>query len=248
MQVEKYKKMRDGKYKVFFSNGKEMLLYEDVILKYELLLKKEIDTKKILNIISYNQECDVYYKALFYIKNRLRSYKEVKDYLKKYEFPLEMIDCSLERLQKQGYINDRQYASSFLHEQLITTSRGPNKIAYELEKKGIDREIIDETLACYTKEEELMKLQKIITKMIRGNKNKSRFALQKKIEQHLLQQGFHKENIDAMLQTISLPSDQKLYQKEYDKYYQKLQKKYSGEELEYQVKRKLYQRGFRYED
>ena len=40
LKIEKYKKMINGKYKLFLDNGHEVILYEEVILKYELLLHK----------------------------------------------------------------------------------------------------------------------------------------------------------------------------------------------------------------
>lgn len=248
VQVEKYKKMRDGKYKVSFSNGKEMDLYEEVILKYELLLKKEIDTKKILGMIDYNQECDAYYAALKYLKTRLRSYKEVFDLLKKKEYPLTIITKVLDRLLEQGYLNDSQYASSFLHEQLLTTSRGPNKICYELTKKGISQDIILEVISSYSDEMELEKIRKIIHKMVKSNRNRSTLMLKRKIEQDLLQQGFHRHNIQTVMEEVSISSSEEIRKREYDKLYRKLSSKYSGEALEYQIKQKMYQKGFCYED
>lgn len=248
MQVEKYKKLRDGKYQVSFSNGREMALYEEVILKYELLLKKEIDAKKILEIMDYNQECDIYYTALKYLKTRIRSKKEVFDLLKKKDYSLDAINEVIEKLVKQGYINDYNYASSFLHEQFITTSRGPNKICYELEKKGISRDIIMDVMTSYTQEIELEKLDKIIRKMVKSNRNKSVLALKRKIEQDLLHQGFHKENINTIMENICFSDDRDIYRREYDKLYRKLSSKYSGDTLEYQIKQKLYQKGFRYDN
>ncbi len=248
MQVEKYKKLRDGKYQVSFSNGREMALYEEVILKYELLLKKEIDAKKILEIMDYNQECDIYYTALKYLKTRIRSKKEVFDLLKKKDYSLDAINGVIEKLVKQGYINDYNYASSFLHEQFITTSRGPNKICYELEKKGISRDIIMDVMTSYTQEIELEKLDKIIRKMVKSNRNKSVLALKRKIEQDLLHQGFHKKNINTIMENICFSDDRDIYRREYDKLYRKLSSKYSGDTLEYQIKQKLYQKGFRYDN
>lgn len=248
MQVVKYKKKRDGKYTVSFSNGKELDLYEEVILKYELLLKKEFSDSMLYEFATYNQECDVYYVALKHIKSRLRSRKEIGDMLRRQEYPIDFIEKSLCKLEKQGYINDYNYASSYLHDKLITTSWGPNKIAYELEKQGISREIILEVMSEYTKELEFSKIEKIVNRSIKSNRNKSNVVLKRKIEQELLQQGFHKENIERIITNVSFPSDGDLYQKEYEKIYQKLSKKYSGDRLTYQVKQKMYQRGFRYED
>ena len=42
MKIKKYIKTGSNKYKIILENDKSIILYEDVILKYELLLKKEI--------------------------------------------------------------------------------------------------------------------------------------------------------------------------------------------------------------
>ncbi len=248
MYVEKYKKKKNNQYTVTFSNHKQMDLYEEVILKYELLLKKEIDAQKLLDIISYNQECDVYYTALKYLKVKPRSKKEVHDFLVKKEFPPASLEKAILKLEKQGYIHDLNYANSYLNNQLITTSRGPNKIAYELEKKGISSEIISQVLLSYREEIELEKIRKLVTQMIRRNRNKSTLFLKRKIEQDLLYQGFHKKNIEQVLSEVSFQSDQAIYQREYDRLYQRLKNKYQGDTLEYQIKQRLYQKGFRNED
>ena len=39
-----------------------------------------------------------------------------------------------------------------------------------------------------------------------------------------------------------------MVKKEYDKLYKKLSRKYSGNELEYKIKEKLYQKGLYYEE
>ncbi len=245
MQVKKYKKVRDGKYKVLFSNGKELVLYEEVILKYDLLLKKDINHADILEIIAYNHECDTYYVALKYLKVRFRSSKEVFDMLKKKEYPIELIQKTLDKLERQGYINDLNYAHSFLHDQLITTSRGPNKIIYELKKKGISREIILDVMSSYTNEIEIEKITKIVTRMIKSNRSKSNLLLKKKMEQDLLYQGFHKENIYSVISNSSFCNEEDLYEREYEKLKRKLEKKYSEDILEFKIKQQLYQKGFR---
>ncbi len=247
MKVEKYRKKRNGRYLVVFTNGREIELYEEVILKYELLLKKDIDPKSLIEIISFNEECHGYYIAINFLKSRARSKKEVIDMLRKQNCSDENITNTIAKLEKQGYLNDKKYANSFLNQQLLLTTRGPKKIAYELEKKGISKDIIQTTLVLYDNEIECEKIEKIVDKMIASNRNKSNLLLKKKMENDLLYQGFSKDNIDKVLNRTCFQSDQDLYQKEYDKLYKKLQRKYSGNMLEYQVRQKLYQKGFRYE-
>ena len=41
MKIISYKKIKQNKYEVTLSNNESVLLYDDIILKYELLTKKE---------------------------------------------------------------------------------------------------------------------------------------------------------------------------------------------------------------
>ena len=45
MQINKFKKVGKSKYIIIFDNS-EIILYEDIILKYDLLIKKSIAKSK----------------------------------------------------------------------------------------------------------------------------------------------------------------------------------------------------------
>ena len=47
MNIIKYKKLTNGRYKVILENNVELTLYEDIILKYQLLIKKDISDESI---------------------------------------------------------------------------------------------------------------------------------------------------------------------------------------------------------
>lgn len=83
MKIIKYKKGSKGLYKVELDDGRVLSLYEDVILKFDLLLKKEIMNSDLDSINKYNLECDVYYVALNNIKSRFKSEFELRNILKK---------------------------------------------------------------------------------------------------------------------------------------------------------------------
>ena len=78
MKIIKYKKATKGRYKVLLDDNRELLLYEDVILKYNLLIKKDLDEEEIFEAEKYNQECDVYYVGLSSINNRFKSVLELR--------------------------------------------------------------------------------------------------------------------------------------------------------------------------
>ena len=61
MKIIKYKKGSRGLYKVELEDGRSLSLYEEVILKFNLLLKKEVLESELDEIEKFNLECDVNY-------------------------------------------------------------------------------------------------------------------------------------------------------------------------------------------
>ena len=245
MKIEKFKKLASGKYKVTFGTNKTIDLYEEVILKYNLLAKPEITSNLLLEITSDNEYYDVYYSGLKMIKTRPRSKKEVRDALVKKEYNKSFIDQVIDTLQKQKYLDDGWYAKAYVSNGVIS-SKGYYKLKNELEKKGVAKEDIMIALEDYTEEKELEILKKKIRTMINRNHSKSNVVLQKKIVVDLVSNGFHKEIIMKVLESQELKDDSLIMKKEYEKIYTKLSKKYSGKEFELKLKQKLYQKGIYY--
>lgn len=246
MNILKYRKLKNGKYQIITDASDSMELYEDVILKFNLLLTKRIENKS--EILKYNEECETYYVALKYLKTRTHSKKEVSDYLKKKEYSTEYIEKAIEKLENQGYLNDLFYARSFLQNKMITTSHGPLTIKRDLQDKGISTSIILQVLEDFSLDIQKEKVEKQIQKKIQSNRNKGNRVLIRKIYHDLSHEGFEKKVIQEKLQSLQLQDDSSLAKKEYEKLYKKYCKKYSGKELEFRIKQKLYQKGFQYEE
>lgn len=243
MRIVKYKKIKNNKYLVDFDNG-SLELYEEVILKYELLLKKEIDMGCYRLLLEENRFWDCYYKVIGYIKTRSRSVFEIRQKLIKDGYSLEDIDESIKRLSEQGYLDDKMYANSFFNSQIITTSRGPRKISEELRKKGIDEGVIEEVISLYDDDLQYQKISKIVSKVVKSNRNKSNSLLRKKLYVDLLGDGFSKEIIDRVIDKQEFVSDDEIKEHEYEKIKRKLSKKYEGYELERKIKEQMMRKGF----
>ena len=128
MKILKYKKLSSGRYKLELEGSQAVELYEETILKFELLLKKKIDNLKMIEILEYDKEWDVYYVGLKALKDRFKSTQELRDYLIKKEYSYDLVDIVIEKLLKQGYLNDELFAKSYINNQMITSSRGPRLI------------------------------------------------------------------------------------------------------------------------
>ena len=68
MKIKKYIKQGLNKYKVVLEDNTSIVLYEDIILKYELLLKKEISN--LDTILKENNKYELYDKCLNYLNKK----------------------------------------------------------------------------------------------------------------------------------------------------------------------------------
>ena len=85
-----------------------------------------------------------YCLKLITIKDRTE--KELRDKLKEKNFEESAIEQEIEFLSSYGYINDKRYAEHFTSDAINIKKWGKSRIRTELLRKGIDRDIIDETI------------------------------------------------------------------------------------------------------
>lgn len=244
MKITKFKKNKNQSYTLFLENGEELNVYEEVILKYELLLSKTLNDKKKQALLQENVWWDAYYQAIRMIKVKARTTKEITEELLKKGYLQEDIEEVISKLVSQNYLDDKRYADSYLHMQMNTTAWGPGKIKSKLLQKGVPLIDIEEVLTSYTKDIELEKIKKLVAKGVRANHSKSQKMLKQKMKDTLQKEGFNMDLIQQEISKLSLEDDSLLREKEYNKLKRKLMRKYEGQELEQQIQRKLYQKGF----
>lgn len=242
MKILKYKKIKN-KYRVYFDNDLKIDLNDNIILKYELLLKKEIDQKTFDKIILDNNKEDIYNKAVNYISIKIRSKEEIYNYLNKKGYEKEDIVNTIDRLKKNNLLNDDLYIKSYIHDKFYLSSDGLNKIKKYLLDLKLDENIIDNYLDEIDREEIIDKLNKLIDKKIKSTKNYSGNILKLRLINFFYELGYDKNDIEEVLNNKNLVDiDSGI--KEYNKLYNKYSKKYEGYELENLIRNKLYQKGY----
>lgn len=242
MLIRRYSKLKNGMYKIFLENS-SVVLHENLILKYELLLKKEIDDDLLVILEYENLKYQAYEIALKELKKKLCSEKELGDILRKKQVSDAHISSVINLLKEQGYLDDDVYLESYIHDRILLSSDGPNLIQKKLIDKGFLQENIQEKLACFDEKLERERVSKIISKYLKQNR-KSQCEFRLKMKQILGRLGYSESVISSILAEVSFDEGD-IYQREYNKIYKKLSSKYQGEELLYKVRQKMYQKGFR---
>ena len=136
MEIKKFKKKKSNLYELLFADNTTLNLYDDTIIKYNLLINKNIDKQKLLEVVAYNNILEAYYKAIKYLTIKLRTKKEIEKYLLKNNYNPGTIKEVIVRLEKEKYINNDIYIKAYINDALNLTSKGPNLIKKELERLG----------------------------------------------------------------------------------------------------------------
>lgn len=239
MKITNIKLNKNGKYVVTIDNEKYNL-YQDTILKYLLFSKKEIDKTLFENIIKDNNFYDAYYKIIKFVSIRLRTENEIRNKLNTLFILKKDQDKIIDKLKEQGYLNDELYIKSYINDKINLSLEGPEKVKRDLLKNGFKEEDILKYLCLFDSINE-ERINKIINKKLKANHKLSKRMFITKVGNDLRNLGY--TNYREILENIDF-DDKDIYQKEYDKIYNKLIKKYPPEKADILTKQKLYTKGF----
>ena len=127
MKIEKYKFLGNGRYQIVI-DGVKYIIYEDIILKYNILSKNIITKNDLDNYLKDNVYYEAYYKAVKYIEIKLRSEFELKKYLVKFGYDENIVSKVINALKKDGYLNEEVYVEAYINDQINLKNVGPLKI------------------------------------------------------------------------------------------------------------------------
>ena len=245
MKIENIKK-KNNKY-IIKLGEKEIITYDEVIIKNNILYKKEIDEKLLKEIEEENKYYEYYEKILKYIKNKIKSKNEIIKYMEKQDINKITQEKILKQLEQSKIIDDRIYTKAYIHDKITFKNYGTEKIKNELLKQNIAESIISEELKKIDQRETYEKLEKMIIKKINSNTKYSENMLKNKLQNYFISLGYKKEEIIEIIEKNMVNNNQ-IIKKEYEKLYNKLKTKYNEEELKIKIKQKLYQKGFSIEE
>lgn len=190
--------MVDGKYRFSL----DIFQYADLGIK----IGHEYTEEELTALETESSFGKVYARALEYCLMRPHSAKEVRDYLYrktrdsrsktgevKKGISLEITGRVFDRLVEKGYIDDEKFARYWVENRNLTKGSSRRKLTAELQAKGVDRGIIEQTLQASTRDD-VDELHKVIAK------KRARYSDDQKFMQYLARQGFHFDDIKKALE------------------------------------------------
>lgn len=200
MKIEKYEKIGKDKYRLYLDNGEIVDTYDEVILKHDLLLQRELSLSLYQKILEDSQIQEHYLSCLKYITIRIRSTKEIKDYLKRKNVDEDEMMIILDKLTKEKALDDDYFCQCFIKDKLRFTTMGEFRIIAELKKHQIDSSIIQKYSSLLMNEEVMReKITKIMEKQLKSSRKFDKLKLRNKLYNQLLNLGYSSSLIVEML-------------------------------------------------
>lgn len=183
--------------------GYSVILERTTVLEYSLHEEDELTEEELTDIIRYDMEERAKSLALNYVSYRLRSEKEVSDYLRGKDFDSEVCSAVISHLRELEYLNDTEFAKAFVKDRLQLSKHGKSRIEFELKLKGIDPLIIQEALQGIGTSE----LQNAVLLIRKKAKDLSDFKERRRITGLLARKGYSYDMISRAISLAATEAD-----------------------------------------
>lgn len=237
---------RKGRYNIFLDDKYAFAVDESILVSRLLRKGMEIspELQKELEVEDTGKKA--YQRAVVYLQYSLRSEKEVREDLIKHEFA-DQADDVIDLLKDQRFINDLEYAKSYVRTSANLNRKGPKVIERELISKGITEQEIWTAMEEYPFSQQLENALKLGEKVIQKSSRRSSRQTRQQISQHLMQKGYSSDVINEVLPNLEFEKEE---DEEWDALVLQGEKawrrygKFDNRERVQKTKSNLYQKGF----
>lgn len=202
LTIQKVIPQSKGYYRLLLSNGEEVHVHEDLLVKYRLLVGREIETGFLEEIAYEGVVQRGFSQAINYISYRPRSIREVEQYLARKEIDRDFIAVIVERLLEKNYLDDRQFAHLWVENRQRLKPRSKMALRQELQEKGIASDIIAGALGIIEPEAEIEQARQIGQKKMQQWRNIEWQKARPKLIRYLLYKGYDMSVISTILPSL----------------------------------------------
>jgi regulatory protein len=158
MKIVRVVRKDDKNVVIYFDNDEKLILSIDTFFNSGLKKGDEVSADRYSFFIEQNILYHIKQRALSYLSRRLHSEKELLLKLKGKSYDEKLIKIVLNNLKNLSFLDDRNFAVSYIEEKLKRKKWGINKIRAALFSKGVSSNIIDEAISKFDNTENNLEL------------------------------------------------------------------------------------------
>lgn len=235
------------RFNIFLDEEYAFSVHESVLVKFGLTKGMTLEDWLVDEMVYSDEIQKAFNRALHYLGFRMRSEHEVKQKLLELDYGEAVILEAIVKLRNLGFLNDETFSKALLETQKNTSGQGPRAIQQKLQEKGIGKELQEQILEEYSKDEQVEVARKMAEKEARKRRTESPRQKETRIQNSLLRKGYSYAIIKEALSFIEFEIDADEWDEVAstigEKAWRRYSSRYSGFDLHNRVKQAMYQRG-----
>lgn len=178
---------------------------EEIVVDLGLKVGQQVDGEKLAEVLQAEEIRRAREAALTLLEYRARTQKELEQRLAQKGYSEETIAKVIEQLKNIDLVNDERFTADWVANRITNRPAGKSRMNWELRRKGIAPEIIEEALEQVDEDKEFemaldLAERKLGGKTIEGPESKRKMA------GFLQRRGFHWEIVSRVLNRLA-PED-----------------------------------------
>ena len=202
MVVTALKQSSPGRFVVEFDGGEMLRSTLDAVTDARLYVGMELDTEAFEELKRSSSKALDRQKALEMLSRRPYSRRELRDKLLRSGTDEQSAEDCVSWLCERGFLDDEEYAGAVARH-YAAKGYGAGKVKSELRRRGIERELSDETLAALPEDTE--KIDAFIARRLRDPSDRDSV---RKIGAALFRRGWSWEEIRAALRRFDTETEE----------------------------------------
>ena len=174
---------------VFLDGAFAFGLGREVALREGLRIGDALDPARIAALRAADDVAKATSSALGLLARRPRSEREVRDRLRQKGYAPEAIDAAVARLEGWRYLDDADFARYWVENRAAHQPRGRRLLEQELRHKGVDREVVRETIAAAELDETTAALE-LARKKLRAYAGEEPAVVRRRLGAYLARRGY----------------------------------------------------------
>lgn len=185
---------RQDRYSIFVDEKYAFSLSENELMNSGLRIGREYTQAELDELVQKAILDKAYMRSLDLLARRARSEWELRDYLKRKDYDEPVIQATMERLEKAGYVDDYAFAKAWIENRHLLKSVSRRKLWQELKQKRIADDIISLVLE-EDDTDELTTLRQLVEK----KRQQSRYQDHDKLLAFLMRQGYGYDDVKTVM-------------------------------------------------
>lgn len=151
------------RYRIFFGTL-SLEVHEDVMIKYRMIKGAVFTKNELEEVVLADERQRCYTDALQYLSRKPRTAHEMSMRLEEKGWSADNASEAVERLTKEGLINDAAYAQEWASQRVRGRGKGKLWVRQELRQKGVSKPLIEEALDTVSEDEEYESAKELAAK------------------------------------------------------------------------------------